>query len=100
MIAGVPPLVVEVGVWLGTFTAMIVFASLVWRTPPMQWLTKQLREDREDRMLAAVKAGTADIVEALEDHRKYMHYHLGPNGETKPIHQRLCDLESAAGVED
>lgn len=100
MIAAIPQVLIDMGAVAGVFVAILTLAALTWHTPPVQWFWRQVREDREERMLAAVTKGTEDIRKALEEHRQYVHYHLGPNGTTKPIHRRLCDLEEATGVED
>lgn len=45
-----------------------------------------------------VESGTAGLKHDLQTHKEYVGYHLGPNGETTPIHERLMALEHAAGV--
>jgi len=97
---------------IGGVTAVLAFA---FRLRPVKWLGRQLQtglrvaffQPAADRFAAHVREaseGLASRVEgvghrveelykALEDHRHYVLYHLGPNGKAKPIHQRLQDLE-------
>ncbi len=42
----------------------------------------------------AVREATEDLREDVSATRKIVDYHLGPNGETKPMHERLCTLET------
>lgn len=100
MIAVLPQIIVDMGALAGVIIALSTLLALVWRTPPVKWLREQIREDREERLEAAVVAGTEDLRQALEEHRAYVYHHLGPNGTTKPVHERLIALEIAHGIED
>lgn len=97
---------------IGGVTAVLAFA---FRLRPVKWLGRQLQTglrvaflqpavDLFDAQVREANEGLASRVEgvgqqveelheAVEDHRQYVLYHLGPNGKTKPIHQRLQDLE-------
>lgn len=39
------------------------------------------------------------VVEPIVRTEKLVAYHLGPNGNTKPIHKRLKSLEKANGID-
>lgn len=97
---------------IGGVTAVLAFA---FRLRPVKWLGRQLqtglrvaffqpaadlfdaqvREASEElaSRVEGVGQQVEELYEAIEDHRHYVLYHLGPNGKTKPIHQRLQDLE-------
>ena len=64
MIGAIPQVLIDMGAVAGVFIAIITLAALTWRTPPVQWFWRQVREDREERMLAAVTKGTEDIRKA------------------------------------
>jgi hypothetical protein len=38
------------------------------------------------------------LVLSFEEHTEYVRYHLGPNGTTRPIHERIRRLEEVSGV--
>ena len=42
----------------------------------------------------AVREATEDLRDDVSATRKIVDYHLGPNGETKPMHERLGTLET------
>ena len=97
---------------IGGVTAVLAFA---FRLRPVKWLGRQVQTglrvaffqpaaDLFDAQVQEASEGLAsrvervgrqveELYEAIEDHRHYVLYHLGPNGKTKPIHQRLQDLE-------
>lgn len=102
----VPAVLVEAATWAGALAAVMTCMALLHRTPPVQWLLRSWREDRDDALAHAIAMGTAELSAAvksldtaLEDHRRYVHYHLGPNDTTKPVHRRLVDLEIAHRIE-
>jgi hypothetical protein len=107
VIAALPQIVVDMGALAGVTVALSTLTALVWRTPPVRWLRDQIREDREERLEAAVAkavqplaAKVDQLVEDFEKHQTYVGHHLGPNDTTKPVHERLISLEIAHGIED
>lgn len=42
----------------------------------------------------AVREATEDLRDDVSATRRIVDYHLGPNGETKPMHERIGTLES------
>lgn len=99
MIAALPQLVVDAGAAAGVVLAIAGVLAVLWRTSPVQWLLRQIREDREERMLAAVLAGTEDIRKQTAAIEHLVAYHLGTNDTTMPWHQRLSRLEVEHGLE-
>lgn len=107
MVTGVvPSILIDMGVVAGVFVSMSAALAMFWRTPPVKWFQTQVAESMGEwltglvetvleRLLAPVIAKLDDLSERFEKHRTYVGYHLGPNGETKPVHQRLCDVEKA-----
>lgn len=106
MIAAVPQMLIDIGTIAGVFTAVAVATAALWKTPPVRWFRRQLGESVSEwltkvieavveRLLAPVIGKLDDLSERFETHREYVKYHLGPNGDTKPVHQRLCDVEEA-----
>jgi hypothetical protein len=67
--------------------------AVAWKTPPVRWFRSKLSE--------SLGAWFEERVEAAnETHHEYVRYHLGPNGTTKPMHRRLCDVERAVGIDE
>ena len=93
MTAVVPSILTDIGIVCGVFTAFCAAVAVAWKTPPVKWFRQQLSESLGDWFETRVQQANAE-------HHEYVRYHLGPNGTTKPIHQRLCDLERAAGTVD
>lgn len=62
-----------IGIVIGIFTLIEKFSGAMGR-----WVQRQIEASK-----------TARLVE----------YHLGPNGKTRPIHQRLMKLEEAHGID-
>lgn len=92
LLAAVPQMILDIGIVAGVFTAMMTALALLWKTPPVRWFRQQLSESLGAWFEARVEA-------ANKQHHEYVSYHLGPNGDTKPIHRRLCDVERAVGIE-
>lgn len=92
MTAVVPSILVDAGTLCGVFIAMGTALALLWKTPPVRWFRRQLSESFGGWMRDQVQ-------EANAEHYEYVRYHLGPNGTTKPVHQRLCDVERAVGID-
>jgi len=90
MLADVPAMLVDIGIIAGVFTAVATAVAVFWKTPPVRWFRYHLSESLGDWLKARLH-------EAQADHHEYVRYHLGPNGDTKPIHRRLSDLEAAVG---
>lgn len=91
MLAALPQLLIDVGAFFGVVGVIVASSAALWRTPitaPLRWLTAKIAESAGDWFEARVQA-------ANREHVEYVKYHLGPNGTTKPIHRRLCDVEEA-----
>lgn len=103
MTAALPQFVIDLGVAAGIFTAVAGATVILWRTPPVKWLRRgfgwvfDLFIGTPFRTIAARLGGWFEqrVQAANAEHYEYVRYHLGPNGTTKPIHQRLCDVERA-----
>jgi len=74
---------VACGAAVGLFTLLekITGAGSRWLAKGVEEGTRTLRED------------VNDIKEEQREHKHYLRYHLGPNGTTGPVHQRLADVE-------
>ena len=69
---------------------------------PVSDLIRQPADDLRAEIMPVIEEIRATLTKeatALELHRQYVYQQLGPNGDTKPIHQRLIDLEKANGIE-
>lgn len=90
MTAAVPSIIVDIGIVAGVFSAVCAAIALLWKTPPVRWFRRQLSESVGEWLEVRVQSANAEHVE-------YVRYHLGPNGTTKPIHERLRTVEAAVG---
>lgn len=95
MIAAVPSLLVDLGIICGVVTAFGTATALLWKTPPVRWLRHHVSESFGEWVQGQVHEGTRGLRDDLANHREYVYYHLGPNGDAKPIHRRLVDVERA-----
>ena len=88
MFAQVRSLIVDVGVLAGTFTAVATATAVLWRTPPLRWIRRMVSRSFGEWT-------QAQVLEANREHHALVKYHLGPNGDTTPVHVRLQKLEAA-----
>lgn len=103
LIAAVPQWIVDLGISAGVFTAVAGAIVILWRTPPVQLLRRgfgwvfDIFIGTPFRTIASrLGAWFEERVQAAnKEHVEYVRYHLGPNGTTKPVHQRLTDVERA-----
>jgi hypothetical protein len=69
--------IIQVGAIATALTALFVLSERLW-SPTKRWLERIL---------------TDPVIERMDEHQDYVRHHLGPNGDTPPIHQRLTHLE-------
>jgi hypothetical protein len=90
-----------IGVVLGVVVgALTVFEKLTgigqrWLARGIEAGVRSMREDLND-----VRAEQLEVTKSLEEHKDYTRYHLGPNGKSKPVHERITDVERAVTRED
>lgn len=67
-----------------------------------QWLARGVAQGNEaleakieslDRKVEATRAEVNDVKADLKEHRQYTRYHLGPNGESPKLHDRVERIE-------
>lgn len=88
MMLAVPQVVIDVGTMAGVFTAVVTAIAVFWRTPPVRWFRAHISESLGQWLKERIN-------EAHHEHNAFVRYHLGPNGDAKPIHQRITDVERA-----
>lgn len=104
MIAAIPQILSDTAAFIGATTVILGGITAIVTRRPFKWLWRTVVSDPfghwfHQRSIEANKPLIAAIEEnreALEQHREYVQYHLGPNGETRPIHVRLQHLELAS----
>jgi hypothetical protein len=88
MLAQVRSMLLDIGVIAGTFTAVSAAVAVFWRTPPVRWFRRHIS--------ASFGEWTQhQVLEANKEHHALVKYHLGPNGDTTPMHVRLQKVEAA-----
>ena len=73
----------------GILTAVGVIIGSIWTAGRvlLNAFDKRAREANEPL--------AKQLTDLSTDLRSYVGYHLGPNGHTKPMHKRMCDVEAA-----
>lgn len=74
---------VACGAAVGVFTLLEKVTGMGAR-----WLAKGVEEGTR-----SLRVDINDVKEQQREHKDYVRYHLGPNGTTTPVHQRLVDVE-------
>lgn len=111
MIGQVPPFVNDliayatlIGVTIGSALALRKFgpARWVWKhlvsDPLGEWFDKRTNQSATSAT-DDLRAQIADFRDDFDDHCRYVNYHMGPNGKTKPLHLRMAELEIAHAIE-
>jgi hypothetical protein len=88
MLAVVRSILVDVGVIAGTFTAVMTAIAVFWKTPPVRWIRRAVSRSFGEWT-------QHQVLEANKEHHALVKYHLGPNGDTTPVHVRLQKVEAA-----
>lgn len=88
MLAVVRSILLDVGVIAGTFTAVATAVAVFWRTPPVRWIRRAVSRSFGEWT-------QHQVLEANKEHHALVKYHLGPNGDTTPVHVRLQKVEAA-----
>ncbi|MFZ4431673.1 MAG: hypothetical protein ACOYOQ_00600 [Microthrixaceae bacterium] len=101
--SAVPQWLTDTAAFVGACTIIFGGVTAVVTRKPFRWVWRRLVSEPfgtwfKHRSIEAneplAKAIEATSL-ALSEHREYVAYHLGPNGETTPVHQRLKRLEYA-----
>ena len=89
-------LAAALGICAGALVAALTLLERVtgygsrWVARSVEAGTMTLRQDVND-----VKVSTAQTASSLDEHRAYTHYHLGPNGESPRLHERVKHIEGS-----
>lgn len=99
MLLAFPQRLTELGLWVAWLTGVLILAGLLWKvgivkslwtnnvsTPVGKWLT------------TLVEVVTATEREENAKFRAYVRGHMGPNGATPPLHERIKAVEAASVV--
>lgn len=92
-----PKVLEEIGLWL-TFSILVItfFVTVATRVPVVKKVTYGFWDKRVVRPVSEWQAQT--IKEVHEPFQEYVKHHLGPNGTTPPVHERLKNLEQRSAV--
>jgi len=88
MYGALPQIVVDIGIVAGVFTAFSTAVAVFWRTPPVRWVRRAVSRSFGEWT-------QHQVLEANKEHHALVKYHLGPNGDTTPVHVRLQKVEAA-----
>ena len=87
-----PRVLTEIGLWLTFFILFVTFIATMSKQP---W-GKRFWQNNVSVPLA--KWQENNIKAATKPFEEYVKYHLGPNGSTPPVHERLKSLERRSAV--
>lgn len=83
-----------IGVVVGCAVALLTLGEKItgigqrWLARGVEAGVRSLREDIND-----LRADQLETTESLADHKRYTRYHLGPNGDSIPVHARIAEVE-------
>lgn len=101
MNAAVPQIILDLTTLIAFLLALIALAVAVAKVNWLRTLYSYLIVAPFSRWFRnEVAQAAVPLQEQIDNHFGYVQYHLGPNGDTTPIHQRLVELEAAAGIHD
>ena len=90
MIAQVPSWLRELSAWVGAIVVIVGGVTAIFTRKPFRWLGRTLVSDPFGgwvrKQIETSKTG------------KSVAHHLGPNGDTIPMHTRVAKLEAQATV--
>lgn len=90
MIAQVPGLLRELSAWIGAIVVIVGGLTAIFSRKPFKWVGKKLVSEPFGgwvrRQIETSKTG------------KSVQHHLGPNGDTVPLHTRVAKLEAQSVV--
>lgn len=93
MIAAAPQVLVDAAAIIVALAAIVTGLVAIAKFPPTRWLVKNALVDPVGEwVIRLVSSVTDPIWERIK-------YHLGTNGDTMPIHERIARLEQAHGLE-
>ena len=97
MIAAFVQTLKDAGIVAGALVTIGALFAGLYRLRPVKFVVQKMMVKPVSTAFGSwVKKQVQD---ATEDYRQLVTYHLGTNGKTTPIHQRLSRLETAAGLE-
>jgi len=93
VIAAVPQIVTDGGSIAAALVAVAGAIVILWRTPPIRKVNDLLRAERRRDFMVGVTEGTDDLRVSLAEHRHLITYHLGENHGTRPLQDRVTQIE-------
>lgn len=91
MLAKVPTVVTEAAAWIGAIVVIVSGLTLIFTRKPFKWLGRKLVSEPFGGWVRAQIENSAT--------GKSVAHHLGPNGNTVPMHKRVAVLEVRALVD-
>jgi len=92
MLAAVPAPVTEVAAWIGAITVIVGGCTAIFTRKPFRWFGRKLVSEPFGgwvrRQIETSATG------------KSVAHHLGPNGDTVPMHSRVARLEVVALLDE
>jgi len=91
ILAEVPAFVREVAAWVGALVVIVSGLTLIFTRKPFRWVVRKLVSD-------PFGGWVRSQIENSKTGKSVAH-HLGPNGDTVPMHKRVAVLEVRALVD-
>ncbi len=80
---------VQVGAAAAALTGIVIFIERIWG-PMRRWLANALTNPLLEKL--------DEMEETWDDHTSYVKHHLGPNGTTQPLHERVEEVQHTAEI--
>ena len=92
MFAAVPGPVTEVAAWIGAITVIVGGTTAIFTRKPFRWIGRKLVSEPFGGWVRSQIETSAT--------GKSVAHHLGPNGDTVPMHSRVARLEVVALLDE
>lgn len=100
MHAVVPPIITDISALIGFAMLVIAFSIAVAK---IKWLRRLYNylviAPLSNWFRGEVTDANRPLETKIDTHIEYVRYHLGPNGDTVPIHERLIALETRFSID-
>lgn len=100
LFAAVPSALSELAAWIGVATVIIGGGVAIFTRRPFKWLWKRLASEPFSAWTQRqIDQGTKQLREDVDMIRRVTTHHLGKNGDSPRLTDRVGDLEVAHGLE-
>lgn len=111
MFAEIPKAISDLGTLAAAFTAISIATAILWKTPPVKWLRARISEsagswikekftEAAEVMIDPIKDAQVLMKDDLSEIKRVVHHHLGHNGDTPRLHNRVEKIEATLQIQE